>query len=148
MDFETISSSFKFGGQLGYASAISGGLSGGAVTKLMVHPGGKFTPGLVVFSLLSYLGQGSWNMVERWHLSNQGKKESRSILQRMADSKWIPLRSLSDNDFKHILNEKILSMEVEIALLDDKIQSLEDERAAVAGQKGEQSSQDGRPKAC
>jgi hypothetical protein len=109
----------------------------------MIKSGGKFTPGLIVFSLLGYLGQGSWNMVERWHANNQGKKESRSILQRMADSKWIPLRSLSDDDFKHILNEKILSMEVEIALLDDKIKSLEDERAAASSRKD---SQDERPK--
>jgi hypothetical protein len=85
----------------------------------------------VVFSIAGYLGQSSWNAVERWHQNNQGKsQDSRSILQRMADSKWIPLRSLSDEDFKNILNEKILSMDVEIALLDDKIQSLQDEQAA------------------
>lgn len=69
-------------------------------------------------------------MAERWHHNNEGK-ESRSILQRMADSKWIPLRSLSDDDFKHILDEKILSIEAEIALLDERIRGIEDERAAA-----------------
>lgn len=64
-------------------------------------------------------------------------------MQRMADSKWIPLRSLSDEDFKHILNEKILSIDVEIALLDEKIQSLQDEKAA-SGRSASQHSQDER----
>lgn len=56
----------------------------------------------------------------------------------MAASKWIPLRALSDDDFRDILKEKVLSIEVEIALLDDKIKSLEEERAASAAstQKG------------
>lgn len=53
----------------------------------------------------------------------------------MAESKWIPLKALSDDDFRDILKEKVLSIEVEIALLDDKIRSLEEERASSV-QKG------------
>ncbi|GAM34657.1 hypothetical protein TCE0_015r02372 [Talaromyces pinophilus] len=121
-----------------YVSAISGGLSGGAITRLM---GAKFTPGFIVFSLVGYLGQTGFNVAESWHQENAGKEAAKpkSILERMAASKWIPLRALSDDDFRDILKEKVLSIEVEIALLDDKIRSLEEERAASAAsvQKGQ-----------
>uniref|UniRef100_A0A093VGQ5 Uncharacterized protein n=1 Tax=Talaromyces marneffei PM1 TaxID=1077442 RepID=A0A093VGQ5_TALMA len=117
-----------------YVSAISGGLSGGAITRMM---GAKFTPGFIVFSLVSYLGQTGFNIAENWHQENAGKEasKSKSILERMAESKWIPLKALSDDDFRDILKEKVLSIEVEIALLDDKIRSLEEERASSV-QKG------------
>jgi hypothetical protein len=59
----------------------------------------------------------------------------------MAESKWIPLKALSDDDFRDILKEKVLSIEVEIALLDDKIKSVEEERNA-SGQKDGRSGQD------
>lgn len=52
------------------------------------------------------------------------------------------MRALSDDDFRDILKEKVLSIEVEIALLDDKIKSLEEERNA-SGQKDGRSGQDG-----
>jgi hypothetical protein len=45
----------------------------------------------------------------------------------MADSKWIPLRSLSDEDYKHVLSEKLLSIEAEIAVLDERIEALQAE---------------------
>ena len=46
----------------------------------------------------------------------------------MADSKWIPLRTLSDQEYRGMLGEKLLSIEAEIALIDDKIEELEKTR--------------------
>ncbi|OXV05686.1 hypothetical protein Egran_06546 [Elaphomyces granulatus] len=103
--------------QLGYTSAFSGGIAGGSITRLM---GGRLVPGVVVYSLLGYVGQSSFNAVEKWRLEN-AQSISKPLLQRMADSRWVPLRSLSDEDYKRILNEKLLSIETEIALLDEKI---------------------------
>jgi hypothetical protein len=54
------------------------------------------------------------------------------FLQWMADSKWIPLRSLSDQEYRGMLSEKLLSIEAELALLDDKIEELERSRQAPA----------------
>ncbi|KAH8705258.1 hypothetical protein BGW36DRAFT_367205 [Talaromyces proteolyticus] len=121
-----------------YSSTISGGLSGGIVTRLM---GGKFIPGLVVFSLVGCLGQSAWNVVQRRQQENEGKV-SKPILQRMAESKWIPLRSLSDDEFKHLLNEKVLSIEAEMALLDEKIEGLQRERDLEINHKGAQRAED------
>lgn len=55
---------------------------------------------------------------------------SKPFLQRMADSKWIPLKSLSDDDYKAMLNEKVLSIETEMALIDDKIEELQKSKSA------------------
>jgi hypothetical protein len=78
--------------------------------------------------------------VERRQQENEGKGP-KPILQRMAESKWIPLRSLSDDEFRNLLNEKLLSIEVDISLLDEKIESLERERALEQSQKAPESSQ-------
>ncbi|KAL1849710.1 hypothetical protein Plec18167_005301 [Paecilomyces lecythidis] len=110
-----------------YTSAISGGIAGGAVTRLM---GGRLVPGVVIFSMLGYLGQSSYNAIDRWQAQRAQGGPSKPFLQRLADSKWVPLKSLSDEDYKHMLSEKLLSIEAEIALIDDKIQDLEKLKAS------------------
>ncbi|CAG8221852.1 unnamed protein product [Penicillium salamii] len=109
-----------------YASALCGGIAGGGVTKLM---GGRLVPGAIIFSLLGYCGQSVFNKVDAWQLEN-ANTTSKPFMQRMADSKWIPLRSLSDEEYRGMLGEKLLSIEAEIALLDDKIEELEKSRPA------------------
>ena len=47
----------------------------------------------------------------------------------MAESKWIPLRSLTDEDYRGMLREKLLGIEAEIALIDDRIQELEQSKS-------------------
>ena len=59
----------------------------------------------------------------------QADAPSKPFLQRLADSKWVPLRSLSDDDYRGMLSEKLLSIEAEVALLDEKIQELEKVKA-------------------
>ncbi|KAJ6119790.1 hypothetical protein N7523_004070 [Penicillium sp. IBT 18751x] len=109
-----------------YVSALSGGISGAVVTRIM---GGRPLPGLIIFSLLGYCGQSAFNRVDRWQME-KAQNPGKPILQRMAESKWIPLRHLSDEDYRDILGEKLLSIEAEIALLDEKIQELEKTRPA------------------
>ncbi|RDW79262.1 uncharacterized protein DSM5745_06114 [Aspergillus mulundensis] len=122
--------------QRNYASTVSGGLAGGAVTRLM---GGRFIPGLVVFSLCGYLGQVSYNAIDEWQLEQAGKP-SKPLLTRMAESKWIPLKSLSDDEYRGILSEKLLTIEAEIALIDDKIEELQKAKAdeLVGGSPGQE----------
>lgn len=62
-------------------------------------------------------------------------KTSKPLMQRMAESKWIPLRSLSDQEYREMLSEKLLSIEAEIALLDDKIEELEKSRPVSSSSK-------------
>ncbi|KAH1485499.1 hypothetical protein KXW28_005269 [Aspergillus fumigatus] len=108
-----------------YVSAVSGGIAGGTVTRLM---GGRLIPGVVVFSLLGYLGQRSYNAIDSWQIEH-ANTPSKPILQRIADSKWIPLKTLSDDEYRGILGEKLLSIEAEIAIIDEKIEELEKVKA-------------------
>ncbi|KAK1139816.1 hypothetical protein N8T08_011135 [Aspergillus melleus] len=111
--------------QRAYVSALSGGIAGGAVTRLM---GGRLIPGAVIFSMLGYVGQSSYNAIDTWQMEH-ANNPSKPIIQRIADSKWIPLRSLSDDDYRGMLSEKLLSIEAEISLIDDKIEELEKSKA-------------------
>ena len=86
--------------------------------------GGRLVPGAIVFSLLGYIGQSGYNAIDTWQMEN-AYSPSKPILQRMAESKWIPLKSLTDEDYRGILREKLLGIEADIALVDDKIQELE-----------------------
>ena len=86
--------------------------------------GGRLIPGAIVFSLLGYIGQSSYNAIDTWQMENT-HRPSKPVLQRMAESKWIPLKSLTDEDYRGILREKLLGIEADIALVDDKIQELE-----------------------
>ncbi|PYH96203.1 hypothetical protein BO71DRAFT_321445 [Aspergillus ellipticus CBS 707.79] len=113
--------------QRSYVSALSGGAAGGVTTRVI---GGRFIPGVVVFSLLGYVGQSSYNAIDTWQME-KANTPSKPFLQRMADSKWIPLKSLSDDDFKGMLNEKLLSIEAEIALVDDKIEELRQSKSVA-----------------
>ncbi|KAH8429532.1 uncharacterized protein LDX57_007194 [Aspergillus melleus] len=97
--------------QRAYVSALSGGIAGGAVTRLM-----------------GYVGQSSYNAIDTWQMEH-ANNPSKPIIQRIADSKWIPLRSLSDDDYRGMLSEKLLSIEAEISLIDDKIEELEKSKA-------------------
>lgn len=88
-------------------------------------------PGLVVFSLLGYGGQSAFNRLDTWQME-RAQNPSKPLAQRMAESKWIPLRHLSDEEYRGILSEKLLSIEAEIALLDEKIEELEKTRPATS----------------
>ncbi|KAJ5250069.1 hypothetical protein N7489_000479 [Penicillium chrysogenum] len=116
-----------------YASALCGGIAGGSVTRLM---GGRLVPGTIIFSLLGYCGQSVFNRVDAWQMEN-AHKTSKPLMQRMAESKWVPLRTLSDQEYREMLSEKLLSIDAEIALLDDKIQELEKSRPIPASSSNE-----------
>lgn len=84
-------------------------------------------PGLVVFSLLGFGGQTVFNTIDAWQMEKV-QTPTRPWAQRIADSKWIPFRNLSDGEYRDILSEKLLSIEAEIALVDEKIEALENSR--------------------
>lgn len=90
--------------------------------------GGRLVPGVIVFSLLGYAGQTAYHAIDNWRMEH-ADTPSKPILQRLAESKWIPLKSLSDEDYRGILNEKLLGIEAEISIIDERIQDLEKAKA-------------------
>lgn len=90
--------------------------------------GGRLVPGAVVFSLLGYAGQTAYHAVDNWQMEH-ADMPSKPIVQRLAESKWIPLKSLSDEDYRGVLNEKVLGIEAEISIIDERIHELEKAKA-------------------
>jgi hypothetical protein len=83
---------------------------------------------------LGYLGQRSYNAVDEWHLQNN-KRPTKPLAQQIAESRWIPIKALSDEQYKEILSEKLLSVDAEIALLDEKIEKLRELNSSEKGAK-------------
>lgn len=61
--------------------------------------------------------------------------ERRPLLQRLSDSAWWPLKSLSDADYEKELTEKVLELDAQVAMIDERIGTLKTEFAKAANQK-------------
>lgn len=85
-------------------------------------------PGAIVFSLLGAGGQFASN---RWSGPENSPKKSSGWFT----SKWSPMTKLSDEDYKTMLEEKILRVEADLAILDENRAALvaeEESRAKLA----------------
>ena len=51
-------------------------------------------------------------------------KPKESLMHRFAKSKWSPMSVLTDEDYEKMMQEKILRVEADIAIIDDKIKAL------------------------
>lgn len=60
----------------------------------------------------------------------QENQEKKSIFS----SRWSPLKKLTDDEYRHVMSEKMLKLDAEIALIDEKIAELR-ERATNDEQK-------------
>lgn len=75
-------------------------------------------------------GQGVVNQVHKRKAQQAGNEDTSWL-----SSKWSPLRKMSDEEYENFMQEKMLKVEAEMALIDDKIAELrEEERAKQAGE--------------
>ena len=74
-------------------------------------------PGMLVFSALGAGSQAVFNYTER---SEQTSEAKTGFLH----SKWSPVTPLSDQEYAKVLEEQVLKIDTEIALIDDSIASL------------------------
>ncbi|KAG5971321.1 hypothetical protein E4U55_001269, partial [Claviceps digitariae] len=108
--------------------AVSGvaGCSAGGVAGLANPLGGpsRLLPSIIICGLI---GSGGQAIVNRWSSrpeAGQAKGDGTSWIWKI-----IPLTKLTDEEYIDIMKEKVLKVEVEIALIDDRIAEL---RAAEA----------------
>lgn len=80
-----------------------------------------------MFSLFGFLGQTAYNRVDAKEQAPVSYEPSRSLWQKLLHSRFNPMRVLSDEDYEHMLSEKLLRIEAEIALLDEQMTSLQQE---------------------
>ncbi|KAK4167571.1 hypothetical protein QBC43DRAFT_310991 [Cladorrhinum sp. PSN259] len=112
------------------ASAFAGGFAG-TLGGLLRGPR-NILPGAIVFSVLGAGGQAFANR-------RAAKAESETSTDKKGVwAKWSPITQLSDEDYEKLLEERLLRVEADIAVIDDHIKKLRDsEHQANQGEQGE-----------
>lgn len=92
-------------------------------------------PGLVVFASAGYVGQRIYDALderkmEEMRLEENGKKGNG---ETWTNSKWVPWKKLTDDEYEGMLKERLLKVDAEIAILDDKLQVLREQQNSEAG---------------
>lgn len=115
------------------AGAASGALTGvlrmyitqNAVLSLLIaqFAGSRsnIIPGAIMMSLFGLAGQSAVQSLPQLF---RGGSEREPFLQRISRSRWIPLKTIPDDEYEAILDEKLIKIEAEIAILDEKISDL------------------------
>ena len=79
-----------------------------------------------MFSLFGGLGQTVFNALDTSHSARaQSAAEKQTLTQWVAKQSWSPFSILTDAQYEDILREKILKIDVELSLLDDRIRQLQ-----------------------
>ncbi|KAI9676763.1 MAG: hypothetical protein M1829_002858 [Trizodia sp. TS-e1964] len=110
-----------------YASAASGGITGGGIGAL-IRGRANVLPGAVLLSLLGGVGQSLYNYADSRHTQNVSSPldppSKNRFWQKIANSPWVPMRSLSDKNYLKILQDKLSQIEDEIAAVDEEIKTI------------------------
>lgn len=118
---------------------FSGGLAAaivGAVTRmfpsnkcvlhfLIMPTGGRknVIPGTIMGTLTGYLGQKAYILLDERHTSAITTEVSKDPLwKRALNSKFSPMKVLSDDQYADLLKEKLLRVDTDIAIIDDDIE--------------------------
>ncbi|KAF1924213.1 uncharacterized protein M421DRAFT_425051 [Didymella exigua CBS 183.55] len=111
------------------ASTMAGAFTGLSLGLLFRGPRNA-VPGTFMFGLFGYAGQKGYNFLdeknteelqEEARLAARGEKK-KNFMERIAEMKWSPMEALTDERYDAILQEQLLKIEVEIALIDDRIE--------------------------
>jgi hypothetical protein len=104
---------------------------------LLISTGGRanIIPATLVFTVFGFGGQSIYNALDARNtqehqdkIENPKKPEEENLLHRFAKSRWSPMKFLSDEEYEHMLQEKLLHIESEIALIDETIEKFKKER--------------------
>ncbi|KAL5468276.1 hypothetical protein PMIN07_002962 [Paraphaeosphaeria minitans] len=86
---------------------------------------------------LGFLFRGPRNVIPDARKSGKAREQmamkergevGETFMQRIAKSKWSPMKVLSDEEYEEMMRERILKVDVEIALLKDSIEALKKEK--------------------
>ena len=82
-------------------------------------------PGIVMFSLFGTAGQWMYNSLAASPKADAGPQKN--FWERVGERKWSPMKSLSNEEYAAMLRERQMKVDVEIAVIDDKIAALRKE---------------------
>ncbi|KAF2453153.1 hypothetical protein BDY21DRAFT_293472, partial [Lineolata rhizophorae] len=135
-------------------SALAGGITGGSVAAL-TRGRANVLPATVMFALFCWAGQSAYNALDARHseavvtvpaetaVGPVKKLENAPWWVRAAGSKWSPMKIISDEDYARMLEEKLVVVEADIALLDEKIEEAKSAQA-LQSSKGTMEKQDSK----
>jgi hypothetical protein len=97
-----------------------------------------------MFSLFGWAGQHGYNYLDTRNSSElqqqamlkaKGEdKPKETLIYRFAKSKWSPMSVLSDEEYENMMQEKLLRVEAEIAVIDDKIEAFKKQAVEMEAQ--------------
>jgi hypothetical protein len=115
------------------ASTIAGAFTGFSLGMMFRGPR-NVLPGTIMFTLFGWTGQKGYNYLdsrnsqdlrEQAQLKAKGEdKPKDTLVQKFAKSKWSPMSVLTDEQYEEMLQEKLLKVEAEIAIIDDRIEGV------------------------
>jgi hypothetical protein len=100
----------------------------------MRNTGGRrnVIPGTIMGALTGYLGQTAYNMLDDKHTADLATPISKEPLWRRAlNSKYSPMKVLSDDQYADMLKEKLLRVNADIAVVDDDISKWKKQQEGV-----------------
>jgi hypothetical protein len=105
-----------------------------------------------MFSLFGWAGQHGYDYLDK--RNSQGLREQArlkatgdnepqdNLLSRFAKSKWSPMSVLTDEQYEEMLQEKLLKVEAEIAIIDERIEGFRKQAVFLEAQRKLQEKQD------
>ncbi|KAF2197339.1 hypothetical protein GQ43DRAFT_381238 [Delitschia confertaspora ATCC 74209] len=114
-----------------YASTVSGATTGGVLGFLFRGPR-NVIPGIIMFTFFGFTGQHLYNRLDARHLDKvtapdltaQELEERGNWLKRFAQTKWSPMTVLSDEEYEKMLKEKLLRIETDLELVEERLVEL------------------------
>lgn len=101
---------------------MAGGLTGGAVA-FITRGRSNVVPGAVMMCLFGCLGQLAANKYNTPGDVSTGPKQG--FWRRMSEKSFSPVTVLTNEQYAEMLREKMLKLDVEISIIEDKISALE-----------------------
>lgn len=98
-----------------------------------------------MFGLFGFVGQKGYNFLDKKNteelqedarLAAKGEKK-KNFMERIAEMKWSPMEVLTDDRYEEMLQEKLLKLEAEIAIIDDKIEAFKQKAREMAAKEAQ-----------
>lgn len=86
-----------------------------------------------MFAIFGAAGQAIYNRVDTRNseLAEKGPSERKDTI---LNSKWSPMKVLSDSEYEDMLREKLLKVNAQIALVDENIEALRTQERQLAAE--------------
>ncbi|KAH8599834.1 hypothetical protein B0O99DRAFT_611169 [Bisporella sp. PMI_857] len=108
-----------------FAAGAASGLVGGALRGRK-----NIIPGTIMFALFGATGQVIYNMAD--DRNSVSKTALPAKEHSWLNSRWSPMKVLTDKEYEDMLREKLLGVNAEIALLDESIDALRAQETELA----------------